>query len=328
MSRLIWVGLIVAAVAGGGLFLANFETNVHRGENGELQSITITPRGGPEDTVESRSTSAGPSRPTIRIATFNLVRLDETKLANRQVSDVLVRLLSKFDVVAVQDVQARNRGVLLRLVEQINATGRRYQFAAERNALDQSSAFVFDQDTIEVDPSTVGPVEDPDGRFRHRPLVALFRVHGPDPAEAFTFKLVNIHIDPKQAAAELGLLDDVYRAVRDDGANEDDVILLGDFGADTDRMDQFAEILDVTTSITGTPTTVQGIGPVDNILFDRRATTEFTGRAEVVDLMREFDLTLQAALEVSDHLPVWAEFGSCEGYESAHMAEKAARTTR
>lgn len=315
MSRLIWVGLIVAVVAGGGLFLANFETNVHRGENGELQSITITPRGGPEDAVESRSASAGPSRSTIRVATFNLARLDETKLANRQVSDVL-------------DGQARNRGVLLRLVEQINATGRRYQFAAERNALDQSSAFVFDQDTIDVDPSTVGPVEDPDGRFRHRPLVALFRVHGPDPAEAFTFKLVNIHIDPKRAAAELGLLDEVYRAVRDDGANEDDVILLGDFGADTDRMDQFGEILDVTTSITGTPTTVQGIGPVDNILFDRRATTEFTGRAEVVDLMREFDLTLQAALEVSDHLPVWAEFGSIEGYDSTHMAEKAARTTR
>ena len=51
----------------------------------------------------------------------------------------------------------------------------------------------------------------------------------------------------------------------------------------------------------------------DNIVFDRRATSEFTCKAEVFDLMREFDLTIDNALEISRHLPVWAEFSVYEG---------------
>ena len=51
----------------------------------------------------------------------------------------------------------------------------------------------------------------------------------------------------------------------------------------------------------------------DSIIFDGRATTEFTGRWGVVDLMQEFRLRRQAALEVSDHCPVWAEFSVYEG---------------
>ena len=35
---------------------------------------------------------------------------------------------------------------------------------------------------------------------------------------------------------------------------------------------------------------------------------EFTGTCGVFDLMAEFGLSVDEALEVSDHLPVWAEF--------------------
>ena len=46
------------------------------------------------------------------------------------------------------------------------------------------------------------------------------------------YELVNIQIDSGRATTELGLLDEVYRAVRDDGSGEDDVILLGSFAVD------------------------------------------------------------------------------------------------
>ena len=39
-------------------------------------------------------------------------------------ADALVRVLPRFDVVAVQGVRSKNRGVLVRLVEQLNATGK------------------------------------------------------------------------------------------------------------------------------------------------------------------------------------------------------------
>jgi deoxyribonuclease-1-like protein len=50
----------------------------------------------------------------------------------------------------------------------------------------------------------------------------------------------------------------------------------------------------------------------DNLVFDGRATSEFTGRSGVLDLMVEYGLSEEQALEVSDHFPVWAEFSVFE----------------
>jgi hypothetical protein len=51
----------------------------------------------------------------------------------------------------------------------------------------------------------------------------------------------------------------------------------------------------------------------DNLLFDRNRTAEFTGRWGVFDLESVFRLTRDQALQISDHLPVWAEFQAYEG---------------
>ena len=56
-------------------------------------------------------------------------------------------------------------------------------------------------------------------------------------------------------------------------------------------------------AVTGTPSTLRGTRRADNILFDRRATVEFSSSSGVLDLMRELDLDLEAAQEISDHLP-------------------------
>ncbi len=322
MLKLIGIILIVAVVGGGVYCVMNYQMEVQRGDDGRLEYVKVAPRGDRSAaTTPGGSTGAiagGADKAAIRIGTFNLTRLDEKKLARRRVADVLVRLLCGFDVVAVQDIRARNQGVLLKLVEQMGAAiGRTYRFAAGRDFGQDSarrySAFLFDTSRIGIDHALAESVKDPAGLFRHRPLVASFRALGPDKSVAFTFKLINVHTDRDRAAIELNLLDDLFRAVRDDGSKEDDVILLGDFGADEKHLGELGGLLDITTAVAGVPTTLRATAPVDNILFDRRATAEFTGRADVVDLMREFDLTMREALEVSDHLPVWAEFNSCEG---------------
>jgi hypothetical protein len=47
---------------------------------------------------------------------------------------------------------------------------------------------------------------------------------------------------------------------------------------------------------------------------------EFTGRAGVFDFGREYGLTDQQALLISDHFPVWAEFSVFEGGGATQMA--------
>ena len=173
-----------------------------------------------------------------------------------------------------------------------------------------------------VDMSGLDPVPVPDP-------VRQPRLRGdPDPAEAFTFTLVNLERDAHGMPVDRQFLDHVYHAVRDDRPDEDDVILLGDLGASGGGSDATEALSRLTAAISDTPTTLQGGLPTDNILFDPRATTEFTGRAGVLDLMRELELTWREVSEVSEHLPVWAEFSPHEGGGYGHVADLDRRTAR
>ena len=83
------------------------------------------------------------------------------------------------------------------------------------------------------------------------------------------------------------------------------------------------------TAIAGTPTETRGnvdARPMDNLVFDQQSLSEFTGRSGVFDFMREFNLTLDAALEISDHLPVWAEFYAHEGGQPGRIAAVPVKT--
>jgi len=294
-------------------------------------SSTPMPQAQAGETEDSHTTSSAPKgttpgeprRSTIRIATFQLGRFDETKLSNRRVSDVLVRLLPQFDLIAMQGIRGKDQGVLIRLVELINAaSGRTYDFATcpiqQRNTVEHYGAFLFDRSRIDVDRTTVHLLEDRLGRFHTKPLLGSFRAHGPEPAEAFTFTLINAETDPDHVATELDLLAEAFRDVHNDARGEDDIILLGDIKCDDQHMGQLGKLPGLTALPSNIPTTIRGTTLMENILLDHRTTSEFTGRVGVVDMVKDFKLTTQEAQEVSENLPVWAEFSMYEGGHPAN----------
>jgi hypothetical protein len=323
MRKLFYLALLAAALGGGWYLFSHYEI---RG----LRNLALRPR----DTSTATDGPAGflepdpPSehRDTIRIATFQLGALDERKVVNPAVAGGLAQIARQFDLLAVQNVQARDQGVLMAFVEAINSTGRQYDFvtaaAVGREPVRQYSAFIFDRATIEVDRGAVAPVVDPAHKFRRPPLVAPFRVRGPNPSEAFTFTLINVHTDAEQAAEELDALADVFRAVRDDGRGEDDIILLGSLGADEKHLGRLGKVPHITPAVAAGSASVGGLRLTDNLLFDRRATVEFTGRSGVVDLVREGGLSPRDAAELSDHLAVWAEFSIYEGGRAGPIAAR------
>lgn len=258
---------------------------------------------------------------TIRIGSFNAQVLGRSKSDKLVVMEILARIVRQFDVLAIQEISAEDNNVLARLIERINSTGRRYDYVAGR-ALGRSNpkeqyAFFFDRESVEIDRNQLYTVEDPDQLLYRPPLVGFFRVRGPAAEEAFTFTLVNLRMDPAVAERERALLDDVFRLVRDDGRKEDDVILLGDFQADDQQLGPIGEIPGMTVAISETPTNTDQTEQLDNLVFDSKATSEFTGRSGTLNLMRQFNLSLQEALEISDHLPVWAEFSIRENGKQA-----------
>jgi endonuclease/exonuclease/phosphatase (EEP) superfamily protein YafD len=187
---------------------------------------------------------------------------------------------------------------------------------------------IFDTASIETDRSSAYTVEDPDDQLHREPLVGWFRVRGPRTNEAFTFTLVNVHTDPDDVPREVDALAIAYRAVRDDGRQEDDTIMLGDFNASERKLGQLGSLSGMMPVISGTPTNTRGDRQYDNILFTMPATQEFTGRGGVFDLIREYNLTVAEALEISDHLPVWAEFSIYEGGQPGRFAGRAEERTR
>lgn len=313
--------ILLAALGGGGYyFFTHFRLE-------GLEDFKLKPLNGATTAVggnEAAPQVAIGSRKTIRVASANLGPLDRQKLNNREISGRLADIIRGYDVVAVQGVWGHNQGIVLDLIEQINQGGKNYDFAIParvgREPVEKYSAFFFDRSILEIDRSTVFEVGDPGQVFLNKPLVAAFRVRGPKPEEAFTFTLVNVEVDPTQAELELNLLADVFRAVRDDGRGEDDVLLAGSFGADPENLGGLGRVPHLMWSIAERPTTTLGTSPVDNILFESRATVEFVGRSGTMDLMSQFDLSVRQASQVSEHLPVWAEFSIFEGGQVGRIA--------
>ena len=348
MSRVIGaLLLLVGATVGSGYFFMHYRIEGLDGLGVSPQDPdAATPNGQhvkvavPAEEAPAPVTRENPNQPpltkrqraSIRIATINLSPLDREKLKDRSTIGRLAQLIRRYDVVAIQDVRGRNRSVLVDFTEQINAKDRHYDFAAppelEHAQVERYSAFLFDGSSVEIDRGRVYSVEDPSRTLFQRPLVASFRVRGPKTTEAFTFSLINVHVDSSHPAREVEILADVFRQVRDDGSGEDDVILLGHVAADDQHLGRLGEVPNITWVISGVRTTTRGTRSVDNLFFDARATTEFTGRSGLLDLMEAFDVSIHEASEISAHLPVWAEFGIYEGGRPGHMAGEAGPATR
>jgi deoxyribonuclease-1-like protein len=313
--------LILAALLYGGYwFLQRYQLE-------GLDKISVRPRTASNSTGPSgESYASAPVREaaSVRLASFNIQVFGRTKLDKPEVMQVLAETVRKFDLVAIQEVRSTTDDILPRFVEMINSTGRHYDFVIGprlgRTNSKEQYAFVFDTQTIEVDRSSIYTVDDRDNLFQRPPLVSSFRVRGPPPDQAFTFTLIDIHTEPDEAEAEINALAQVYRAVRNDGRGEDDIILMGDLNADEKKFGLLKQLPNISWVISGVPTNTRGSKTYDNIIFDRAATVEYTGRAGVFDIMREYNLTLNQALEVSDHFPIWAEFSSYEGGTPGRLA--------
>jgi hypothetical protein len=150
----------------------------------------------------------------------------------------------------------------------------------------------------------------------------MFRVRGPPPQQAFTFVLVNIHVDPDETETELDTLAQVYQAVRRAAGGEDDIIILGDLNVDHEHLGQLGLLDGVRPIVRGVPTNTRGTATYDNFVLHQPSTAEFTGRWGVFNVPHVFRLTPDQALQVSDHLPIWAEFNAYESVSPGRVATR------
>jgi len=254
--------------------------------------------------------------PTLKVASFNLQRFGHHKAENPFVAETVIRIIKQFDIVALQEICTQQQDLIAMIVDRVNETGYRYDYLigprVGRGEISEQFAFIFNTDSIETDRDQLYTVDDPDSLIVCDPLVGWFRSKKADQKSAFTFSLVNIHCVPERASAEVRLLPELVRSIHRDGRNEDDVILVGDFGTDALTL-VFLKQQGFTTVLNGIPTLVSGSQMTDNIVLTNKATDEYIGRSGTLDFLRKSNLSMEQALQVSDHLPIWAEFSIVEG---------------
>lgn len=318
---------LIAIGAGSFFFFKHFEIQ-------GLEHVVVVSRTSSTPPATEKPTTPGVAPPvdpstvsdTIRVASFNIQVFGTSKSKKPQVMDILAQVVRKFDIVAVQEIRCKDQTLIPRFVQQINATGARYAHVLGprlgRTSSKEQYVFIFNTDTVEVDHSATYTVSDPNDALHREPLVGLFRARAPPGTNPFTFQLVNIHTDPDEVKTEVEALAQVFRAVLADNTNERDVIVLGDLNASEYQLGSLGKIPGITWAISDTKTNTRRTKSYDNLIFHGSETNEYTGRNGVVDLVREFNLTEQQALAVSDHLPVWAEFSIVEGGGTQQVATR------
>ena len=264
--------------------------------------------------VQSATPASGAdaSSQSIRIASFNIEVFGKTKAGNADVMCVLVDIVRKYDIVAVQEIKDINGKVPGLFLDDINESGDSYDvLVSERTGRekdDESSqeqyAYYYRTSAIAVLDKGILYDDSQSDHFQREPFVARFESRSGN----FTFAMINIHTRPQRAVEEIGALGKVVEWARQRYAGEDDYIVLGDFNAGcgyaSEEELQGLEIsgLDYAWLVPHSADTnlAESRCAYDRIVISKEGTEDYAG---VWDVDRAF-----TDKRISNHWPVWAEF--------------------
>jgi deoxyribonuclease-1-like protein len=268
----------------------------------------------------------------VLIGSFNIKRLGPSKARQTEVMQRLAQIVLQFDVIAIQEVTDKSGLAIQELLSLVNQTGAQYALAMS-NAVGRAStgyfeqyAFIFDTNRIAGGKDFCYLVDDKMDLLHREPYVGRFETKSPNP---FGFSLINVHTDPDEVVRELDVLADLFVVIRNyeyQQCGHDDVILLGDLNAGPGKLRRLEGIPAVGPVIT-MPTNTARTQTYDNFIMDRGYTTEFTGKAGVIDLQSAFGINLADAQQISDHLPIWAEFTATRNSADSNTTMSASRPT-
>ena len=263
--------------------------------------------------------------PRIAIGSFNIKQFGSTKMSRPDVVDILVDVARRFDILAIQELRDKDQNVIPQFLELINADGSQYAAAVgprqgyniAGNRYFEQSVFIFDTTKAELIAPTYA-AHDRDGIMHRSPFVGYFQSVEVNPAEAFKFVLMNVHVDYDKPHIEFEALQEIIDGIYANHKGEDDFILIGDLNEEPNRYKKYAWMSDQHAAIPNDwKTNLVQTENYDNIVFDASRTSEFTRQSGVLDLMSDYDLTRDEAEKVSDHLPVWATFSAFESPSAA-----------
>ncbi|NXR02946.1 DNAS1 protein, partial [Sagittarius serpentarius] len=173
---------------------------------------------------------------TLKISAFNIRAFGDSKMSNQTIADIIVSILSEYDIIVVQEVRDSNLSAVKKLMDQLNsASPHPYSFLDSiplgRTSYKEQYVFIFRLDMVSV----LGSYYYDDGcepcgtdTFSREPFIVKF---SSPTTQVEEFVMVPLHAEPSSAADEIDALYDVYTDVVNKWATNN-ILLLGDFNAD------------------------------------------------------------------------------------------------
>ncbi len=137
----------------------------------------LTPRA---EIVHSETAATGVIMPqAIVVGSFDIQDFGRAKMSNRDVTEILVDIARRFDILAIQELRCEDQDLIPQFVELVNADGSRYKFlVGPRQGYTTSKeqyVYLYDSEKIElIGQPYIAPV--PAGQIQRAPWSRIFAV--------------------------------------------------------------------------------------------------------------------------------------------------------
>lgn len=263
----------------------------------------------------------------VLIASWNIAQFSDKK--KKRALQYIADICERFDIIAIQEVKTNLRG-LAKLQELL--PGNYKILVSDPTGNNERMAFLYDKRTV-ISTGLVceiafnGTIASPNVfQFQRSPYCASFR------AGRFDFTIVSVHIAEGSSHETVGLelreqeITELVKFIKHEAGRAQDTVfdpdffLVGDFNIQTDG-DRFFQALTggeaprfmMPDGMNKLGTNLDQTKTFDKIAWIPSNEFEFTGKFGTIPfgnvLYQEADQPKDAARkEVSDHLPIWAEF--------------------
>ncbi|XP_061622717.1 deoxyribonuclease-1-like [Phyllopteryx taeniolatus] len=262
----------------------------------------------------------------MKIAAFNVQRFGLTKVSNPDVLSALVKIVSRYDIIVILEVVDVSSAAVKLFVKELNRVNISHHYAQQfssrlgRNRYKEQFLFLFRDDVVDlIDCYQYEDNQDCDmDAFCREPYILHFK---PRNTVLSDIVLIPVRTTQWETEKELDELYDVFLAVKDKWKT-DNVMMLGDFNADGKFVTQkgmkelrirsdknfhwlIGDDMDTTANTANAHT-------YDRIVVygDDMMAAIVPQSAKPFNFHREFSMTEEMALQVSDRYPVEVKLSS------------------
>lgn len=251
----------------------------------------------------------------LRVSAFNVQVFGRSKMDKPEVVTALTQVLSRFDLVMIQEIRDASEVAIFELLESLNAVSATpYELhlgaRAGRTTSQEQIAFIYRTDKLSILDS--GETPDPDDVFERPPSWAQFE----HLESGEVIQVIGAHLSPSAVPVEIAELYDVFLDHQSRAAEGESIIVMGDFNAGCRYLNDTAlanaELFNEPSlsSLIGDDvdtTTTSTFCPYDRLLVSGDVSDSVT-ESGVYSFDQDLGLTGDQTRAVSDHYPVWASF--------------------